>query len=308
MKAIVFGANGQDGYYLTSLLQSHRHEVIGVSRSGDNLINGDVADFSFVEELIKHHRPNYVFHFAANSTTRHSALFDNHKAISTGTLNILESVKLHAPQARVFLSGSAMQFKNEDVPIDEGTPFEARSAYSVARIHSVYAGRYYRSAFNLRVYVGYLFNHDSPLRSEMHVNQKIVQSAIRIRNGSTEKLSLGNIDVKKEFNFAGDIVNAMWILVNQDNVFEAVIGSGQSYRIADWLDLCFKKINKNWMDHVVIQKDYKPEYNILVSNPEIMSNLGWKPNCSLSQLIDLMFENGSIGRYNDDANINIRSK
>ena len=232
MKALIFGISGQDGYFLTELLRKKNIQIIGVSRSYGDLI-GYVGDYSFVESILKHHQPNYIFHFAANSTTNHSALFDNHNAISTGTLNILECVRLHCPTAKVFLSGSAMQFKNKGVPIDEQTPFEASSPYSIARIQSVYAGRYYRSAFGLLVYFGYFFNHDSPLRSEKHVNQKIVSSVKRIANGSTEKLELGNIDVKKEFNYAGDIVEAVWVLVNQDTVFEAIIGSGDAHSIQE---------------------------------------------------------------------------
>ena len=200
MKAIIFGANGQDGVFLSNLLKEKDIEVLGVSRStGD--FRGDIADNVFVEALIKNHKPDYIFHFAANSTTRHEALFDNHQAISTGTLNILESVRLHCPIAKVFLSGSAMQFQNENTPIDEQTPFEASSPYSIARIQSIYAGRYYRATFGLAVYCGYLFNHDSPHRSERHVNQKIVSAVKRIENGSNEVLELGNIDVEKEFNY-----------------------------------------------------------------------------------------------------------
>ena len=290
MRALIFGANGQDGYYLAELLKLNQIDVIGVSQTGKNWIHGDVGDFKFVEDLIKFHRPHFIFHFAANSTTHHSALFHNHNAISNGTINILESVKLHCPKAKVFLAGSAMQFKNTGEPIDEKTPFEARSAYSAARIHSVYVGRYFRDVFNLHVYIGYLFNHDSPLRTERHVNQKIVQSAIRISGGSTEKLSLRNIGVQKEFNYAGDVVEAMWVLVNQENIFEAVIGSGKSYSIEDWVERCFEKINKNWKEYVIVQKDYKPEYNILVSNPQIIMNLGWKPKYNFNQLIDMMFK------------------
>src|SRR3990167_7055152 len=109
MKAIIFGANGQDGQYLSQLLQNKKIKVIGVSRSGKQWTKGDVADLHFVESLIKQHNPDYIFHFAAISTTKHSALFDNHKAISTGTLNILDSVKNHCPKCKVFLSGSALQ-------------------------------------------------------------------------------------------------------------------------------------------------------------------------------------------------------
>lgn len=291
MKAIIFGVNGQDGYYLTELLTLNKVEVIGVSPFDGVWIKGDVADFAFVEALIKSHQPEYIFHFAANSTTHHSALFDNHKAISTGTLNILESVKNHCSSAKVFLSESAMQFKNEGLPIDEKTPFAASSAYSVVRIQSVYAGRYYRDVFGLQVYAGYFFNHDSPLRTERHVNQKIAATVKRIANGSKESLELGNIDVQKEFNYAGDIVEAVWLLVNQTAVFEAVIGSGKAYSLKDWADYCFKKVNKKWQDFVIIKKDFVPEYKILVSNPQLIKSIGWQPKIDFYQLADLMINN-----------------
>lgn len=289
MKALVFGISGQDGYYLSALLRKRNIEVIGVSRSYGDL-KGDVGNYSFVESIIKQHLPNYIFHFAANSSTRHDTLFDNHNAISTGTLNILECVRLYCPAAKVFLSGSAMQFKNKGVPINEQTPFEASSPYSLARIQSVYAGRYYRSAFGMAVYFGYFFNHDSPLRTEMHVNQKIVSAVKRIAKGSTEKLELGNVDVKKEFNFAGDIVEAVWTLVNQDTIFEAVIGCGEAHSIQEWIEYCFKKINKNWEDYVIINHEFVPDYKILVSNPKLIRSIGWQQKVDFHKLADLMME------------------
>ena len=287
MKALIFGISGQDGYYLSEFLQKRNIQVIGVSRSNKDLM-GDIADFAFVETLIKHHQPDYIFHFAANSTTHHSALFNNHKAISTGTINVLESVKRHCPESKVFLSGSAMQFENDGLPIDEATPFQASSPYSVARIQSVYAGRYYRDTFDLQVYVGYFFNHDSPLRTERHVNMKIAKAVQRISNGSKEKVELGNIDVQKEFNYAGDVVDAVWMLVNQDKAFEAIIGGGKAHSIRDWLEYCFKKINKNWQDFVEIKQDFLPEYAILISNPELIKSIGWQPRVDFYQLADLM--------------------
>ncbi len=287
MKAIIFGINGQDGYYLSQFLTLKSVEVVGISRSNGEF-KGGVADFNLVESMIKHHQPDYIFHFAANSTTKHDTLFVNHQTISTGTLNILESVKLHSPACKVFLSGSAMQFKNEGRPIDESTPFEASSPYSVSRIQSVYAGRYYRSAFGLKVYMGYFFNHDSPLRAENHVNQKIAAAVKRISVGSNEKLYIGNINVRKEFNFAGDMVEAIWILVNQDKVFEAVIGSGVAYSIKEWMEYCFNKINRNWEDFVVEDKNFIAEYSILVSNPALIKSLGWQPKVDFFELADLM--------------------
>lgn len=287
MKAIIFGASGQDGILLSNFLKLKNIDVVGVSRTvGD--FRGDVADYSFVEALIKNYKPAYIFHFSANSTTRHEALYDNHLAISTGTLNILESVRLHCPQAKVFLSGSAMQFKNNDVAIDESTPFEASSPYAVARIQSVYAARYYRDTFGLLIYCGYLFNHDSPLRSERHVNQKIVNAVKRIALGSTEKLELGNIDVQKEFNYAGDIVEAIWMLINQNSIFEMVIGCGEAHSIREWLEYCFNKINKKWEDFVIVNSDYIPEYKILVSNPKLLQSLKWCPKEGFYSLADMM--------------------
>lgn len=292
--AVIFGVTGQDGYYLTRLLRSNGVDVIGVSRSDGAPVKGDVADLAFVGDLLKARQPQYIFHFAANSTTQHSGLFENHAAISTGALNILESVRLHCPKARVFLAGSAMQFHNEGFPIDEKTAFEAKSPYAVARIQSVHAARYYHSAFGSKVYVGYLFNHDSPLRGQNHINQKVVAAVRRMSGGSNERLELGNWDVEKEFNYAGDVVAAIWTLVNQDVVFEAVIGCGTAHTIKDWVEYCFKKINRDWRDCVVLKKDFVPEYKRLVSNPCLIKSLGWEPRVNFYQLADMMLEAGSL--------------
>ena len=290
MKAVVFGISGQDGYYLTQLLIANGVEVIGVSRSDGDWVKGDVSDLNFVENLLQAQQPHYIFHLAANSTTQHTGLFENHAAISTGTLNLLESVRRYCPKAKVFLSGSAMQFENKGLPIHEETPFEARSPYSVARIQSVYAARYYRFAFGLKVYVGYLFNHDSPLRAEKHINQKVIAAVKRIAGGSKEKLELGNWDVRKEFNYAGDVVLAMWTLVNQDIIFEAVMGCGSAHAIKDWVEYCFKKVNRDWRDSVVLKSDFVPEYKVLVSNPRVIKSLGWEPRVSFHQLADMMMD------------------
>ena len=156
MKAIIFGASGQDGNYLSALLIKQGYDVIGVSRK-NGYLQTDISDFDQVFGLISQHMPDYIFHLAANSTTHHDALFENHATIATGTLNILEAVKRISPLTKVFISGSGLQFKNDDKPIKETDPFEARDAYSVSRIQSVYAARYFRS-FGIKVYVGYFFN------------------------------------------------------------------------------------------------------------------------------------------------------
>lgn len=288
MKAVIFGANGQDGYYHRQLLERESVDAVCVSRSGDGVI-GNVADWNFVEQLIKTHAPDFIFHLAANSTTRHEALFDNHAAISTGTLNILEAVHRHSRHSKVFLSGSAMQFQNNGTPIEESAPFAPLSPYAVSRIQSVYAGRYFRS-LGLRVYVGYFFNHDSPRRTLNHINQRIATAAKNVSNGLDEQVEIGDITVKKEFNYAGDIVDAVWTLVNQDDVFEAVIGSGEAYSIEEWLELCFSSVNKNWRTYVRVRASFAPEYKILVSNPALIKSLGWRSKVDIKDLARMMME------------------
>lgn len=287
-RAVVFGISGQDGHYLNRLLAEQGVECIGVARREGPWLCADVADYAVVESIINRYRPEYVFHLAAESSTRHEHLFANHAAIATGSLNILESVKKFSPSTRVFLSGSAMQFANQGEPINEQTPFEARSPYAVSRIQATYAGRYYRDVCGISVYTGFFFNHDSPLRSERHINQKIAAVVERIAGGSTEKLNIGNVDVCKEFTFAGDTVRAVWMLVNNDSVYEAVIGSGIVHSIAEWLEYCFGSRNLQWRDHVHLDASFQPEYKCLVSDPALLMSLGWAPRMSFTGLADMM--------------------
>lgn len=285
-RAIIFGVSGQDGFYLSSLLEKEGIEVIGSSRTQG--IKGDVGDLSFVETLVKEIKPEYIFHLAADSSTKHQHIFQNHNSISTGSLNILESCRIYSPESRIFLAGSAMQFKNDGSPISESTEFFANSPYSIARIQSTYAGRYYREFFGMKVYVGFLFNHDSPQRSENHINQKIVRTIQRIKRGENINLEIGNLDVKKEFNFAGDIVEAIWILVNQERISECVIGSGKSFSIKDWIDICFSIAGINSEGHVVEDKNFSPEYQKLISDPKLIKEIGWSPKINFDDLAKKM--------------------
>jgi len=287
MKALIFGITGQDGYYLKSLLQERKVDVVGVSRSNSNWIKADVADKNAVSSLLNQHRPDYIFHLAANSTTKHEAVFENHQAISTGTLNILESVYRYSKHTKIFLSGSGLQFVNKGMPISEKDDFYAGSPYCVSRIQSVYAARYYRE-LGLSVYVGYFFNHDSPLRSERHINQKIVMAAKRIAGGNDEKIEIGDISVKKEFSFAGDIAKAIMTLIQNNNVYEATLGSGKAYSIEDWLNICFTYFGLPWKPYVTSVNGFRSEYDILVSDPKTIFSLGWKPETSINQLAEIM--------------------
>ena len=292
MKSAIFGANGQDGYYLTKICQSQGIEALPISRSG-NIIYGDVSNYEHVEKIINHHRPEYVFHLAANSTTNHRALFENHASIATGTLNILEVVYKYSPLTKVFITGSGLQFENIGIPISEETHFVATSPYSIARIQSVYAARYYRS-LGLKVYVGYLFHHESPLRKPNHISQMIIQAVKNIDLGKQDNLELGDLSVEKEWTFAGDVAKAIFTLVQQENIYEAVIGSGITYSIQDWLEQCFNLIDKNWQDYVTLKKGFQSEYKRLVSNPQKIKALNWEAKVSLNELVQIMFNSKNI--------------
>ena len=288
MKAIIFGANGQDGYYLNKLLQQKGVIVIGVSRSGD-FLKSDISNFEVTSTLIKTEKPDFIFHLAANSTTRHDALFENHQTIATGTLNILESVKQFSPHTKVFISGSGLQFLNTGNPIKETDLFVANDAYSISRIQSVFAARYFRS-LDIKVYVGYFFNHDSPLRSEKHVTKMISETAKRIAAGSVEKLEIGDMSVIKEWSYAGDIVEGIWLLVNQDKIFEANISSGMGYSIQEWIVECFSLINKNYEDYIVVNHNFVSIYKKLVSTNDLIVSIGYKPLIDFKHLAKLMMK------------------
>lgn len=299
MKALIFGANGQDGTYLDALIRSQGVESVGVSRGGD-WRRADVASYPDVVALVAEQQPDYVFHLAAASTTRHSALFENHASIATGALNVLEAVKTHRPAAKVFITGSGLQFVNTGAPISERDPFEASSPYALARIHSVYAARYYRT-LGIKAYVGYLFHHDSPRRPENHVSQLIASAVRRIAAGSDETLEINDVTVQKEWAFADDIVAGIWQLVNQNEVSEATIGTGEAHSIEEWLDACFSLAGKNWRDHVRVRADGQGDYGRLVSDPTTIHSLGWVPQVSFTDLARMMLDAKSESMGSDSA-------
>lgn len=286
-KALVFGAAGQDGYYLTHLLKTNGITVLAVS-SGNSDIIGDVGNNEFVTELIKTHQPEFIFHLAAKSSTRHELILDNYHAIVSGTLYILEAVKRYSPHSKCFFSGSGLQFVNTDEPISEQDTFELNSAYSLCRIQSVNAARYYRE-LGVQAYVGYFFNHDSALRPEGHMAKKIITAVKKIANGSMEKIVIGDMYARKEWGFAGDTVRAVWTLVNQEKVYEAVIGTGKAYSIEDWIRTCFSFINKDYSEYIVKDNSYVSPYKVLVSDPKTIFSLGWQPAVSFEQLALMLY-------------------
>lgn len=288
MKALIIGINSQDGIYLKQILGKKEFQVFGISRSDGNWIKGSVADFTFIEKTIAELKPDLIFHLAANSTTRHEALFENHETISTGTLNVLESVKKHSPKTKVFITGSGIQFRNNGIPIHETHEFEANCAYSISRIQSVYAARYFRS-LGIKTYVGYLFHHESPYRKDTHISKFTTNFLKQLSFESGAKLSLGDITVRKEWAFAGDIAEGIFELINQDVVFEACIGTGNAYSIEDWLKECFELKGLNYKDFIQPpDKSFKAEYQLLVSNPATMKKIGWEAKTTFNDLARIM--------------------
>lgn len=287
MKALIFGVNGQDGYYLSEAFRKRQIEVLGVSRSDGPWIRGDVSSPEFVEELIRSHHPEMIFHLAATSTIEHDAIYEHHATIGTGTINIFESVKRWSPGSKVFITGSGLQFVNRGEPMSETDPFCHGSVYVAARNYSVYLARYFRD-LGIQAYVGYFFHHESPLRGPHHVCQKIAKVARRIAEGSEEVIELGDISVRKEFTFAGDVTEGIMTLIGQDQVFEATIGSGHAYSIEDWLDECFKLINKDWRHYVREKRNFKSAYQVLVSDPATINSLGWYATTAITELAKIM--------------------
>ncbi|MBP7807787.1 MAG: GDP-mannose 4,6-dehydratase [Bacteroidia bacterium] len=290
MNAIIIGINGQDGFYLNKLLSAKQINVIGIARSKGDWIQGDVTDFPFISELIKKHQPQYIFHLAANSSTRHDLIFENHETIATGTINVLESAYRFSKNSKIFICGSGVHFKNNGFPVSETDEFFANSPYAVSRISSVYAARYYRE-IGLKTYVGYLFHHESPLRKKTHISKMTTDFIKSLNAESKTKLKIFDPTVKKEWAFAQDIAEGMFALISQNETFEACIGTGESYSIEEWLKTCFAIKGLNYIDHVDFEKtEFKPEYNILVSNPLTMNKIGWKFKTTFHELAKIMME------------------
>jgi GDPmannose 4,6-dehydratase len=288
-RAIIFGINGQDGYYLEKLLLAKQISVTGVSRSPGPWQQGSITDQSLVTALVRELQPDYIFHLAARSKTGHELLYEHQDTIVNGSLHVLEAVFNYSPSTRVFITGSGLQFCNNGDPIHENAPFEARDAYSLARIQSVYAARYYRSK-GVKAYTGYLFHHDSPLRSAGHLNRKIADAAIAAAAGHPVHLTVGDITVEKEFGFAGDIAAGIFQLLNQDQFFEACIGTGKAYSVEQWLDICFGMMGKNWKDYVQLNNQYTADFRRMLSDPSLLQSTGWQPSTDIRELAAMMLK------------------
>lgn len=285
-RVVILGSSGQDGPFVEAVCHKRGALVSGYSRRTDPPC--DISDFASVERVIRDCRPDFVFQLAAESRTAHDALFDNHGAIAGGALNVLEAVRLHAPRARVLLAGSGLQFRNVGQPIHESDPFEAASPYAAARIYATYLARYFREKMGVATYVAYLFHHESPARSERHTSKMIAMAAAHAERHNEACLELGDVNVEKEWAYAGDIAEGMVRLILQEEVSECVVGTGEGRSIRDWLQACYQQAGLDWREHVTIKPGFVAEYPRLVSNPETIRRLGWRPALDFNGLAKLM--------------------
>jgi len=245
-----------------------------------------------LENLVELNPNDIVIDIGSNDATSnvsHEFLFENHSSISLGTINILESVKTYSKESKVFIAGSAEQFENNGEPINESSPFKANSSYSAERIYSTHISRYFRGKYNVQVYLGFFFHHDSPFRSNNHLNQRIINFVKDLSVESKVKFRIGDYNIQKEFNYSGDFMEAVWLLINQNKIHEAVIGSGKPYPISDWLELAFAKRNLDWRDWIEVDKEYQIPYEKLFSDPSLMKSLGWEPKTGVAELLNLMY-------------------
>ncbi len=286
---LIFGGGGQDGFFLRDFLKASGSDVEAYDYYQSQFPSIDVGDFTAVSQIIKEKKPGMIFNLAARSTTKHEALLDNQNAIVNGTVSILEAVDRFAPDCKVFLASSGLVFQNNGKPICEDDPLALDSAYALTRAEALLSARYFRQR-GRKVFVGFLFNHESPLRPPASVVRQVVADVVRVSRGSLEKIKLGNANVVKEWTWAGDTVQAMITLINQDEIFEANIGSGVGYSIREFATECSQIFGLELNDHIEEMTGFVPQYPSLISDPSRIKSLGWKPHVGLNELARKMVE------------------
>lgn len=320
-KALITGITGQDGSYLSELLISKGYEVHGVIRRSSSfntgridhiyqdphhdekrllLYYGDLSDGTGLRRILEKVRPDEVYNLGAQSHVRVS--FDEPEytvdVVALGTLRLLEAVRdfqeRTGSQVKFYQAGSSEMFgKIMEIPQTEKTPFYPRSPYAAAKVYAYWQTVNYREAYGLFACNGILFNHESPRRGETFVTRKITRSATRIKLGLQEKLYLGNLDAKRDWGYAGDYVEAMWRMLQQDEADDFVVATGKNYSVREFLDRVFSRLELDWTKYVEIDPRYlRPtEVDVLLGDPsKAKKKLGWEPRVNLDQLVDMMIE------------------
>lgn len=310
MKALICGITGQDGSYLAKFLIDKGYEVIGTSRdamvaSFSNLhrlgirekvilTSMAISDFRSVLSVIQKHAPDEIYNLAGQTSVGLSfeQPVEAMESISLGTLNILEVIRSVGQSIRFYNAGSSECFGNTGkVAADENTPFSPRSPYAVAKSSAHWLVRNYRDAYGIFGCTGILFNHESPLRPQRFVTQKIVCSAARIARNGSGRLELGNIDIHRDWGWAPEYVEAMWLMLQQERADDYVIATGRSCTLGYFIERAFKHFGLNWRDHVVVNDELRRPSDISHSlgNPAFAKRqLGWKSNYDVDAVIDAM--------------------
>ena len=316
-KALITGVTGQDGSYLAEFLLAKGYEVHGIIRRSSTfntervdhiyrdphekdtrffLHYGDLTDSAGLRRIIGAVAPDEVYNLAAQSHVRVS--FD--QAVYTadagalGTLRILEAIRDLQVQTRFYqASSSEMYGKAMEVPQRETTPFHPRSPYACGKVFSHWQTINYREAYGMFNCSGILFNHESPRRGETFVTRKITRAATRIKEGLQKKLYLGNLDAKRDWGFAGDYVEAMWLMLQQDEPDDYVIATGETHAVREFLDAVFGLLDLDPKQHLEIDPRYfRPsEVDLLQGDPtKARRELGWKPKVNFKELVKMMVE------------------
>jgi GDPmannose 4,6-dehydratase len=317
-RALITGVTGQDGAYLTEFLLAKGYEVHGVLRRAslfntdriDHLYHdrhlpgvnltlhyGDLSDGTALRRILEKVQPDEIYNLAAQSHVMVSFDVPEYTAdvVAIGTLRLLDALRDHVGEntaaVRYYQAGSSEMYGAAPAPQNEHTPFYPRSPYAVSKVAAHWYAVNYREAYNLFICNGILFNHESPRRGETFVTRKVTHAAARIKEGLQEKLYLGNLDAKRDWGFAGDYVEAMWLMLQQPIPDDYVIATGEARSVRELVERAFGEVDLDWRRHVEIDKRYlRPtEVNFLQGDAtKARNNLGWSPRVSFAELIKMM--------------------
>ncbi|OJW78854.1 GDP-mannose 4,6-dehydratase [Spirosoma sp. 48-14] len=311
-KALICGISGQDGAYLAKLLLNKGYQVYGGSRDAQiasfhnlvrlnirkeiELVSVSINDFRSVLQTLLKVRPDEIYNLAGQSSVGLSfeQPVETLESISVGTLNILEAIRFSNLPIKFYNAGSSECFGDTgSLVADENTPFRPRSPYGVAKAAAFWQVANYREAYQLDACTGILFNHESPLRPERFVTQKIVASACRIAKGSKEILVLGNIDIARDWGWAPEYVEAMWLMLQHQRADDYIIATGKTHKLSDFIRIVFETVGLSWQEHVRIDHSFFRPTDIAEghANPaKALNKLGWIANYSMADVASSMVE------------------
>ncbi len=308
--ALITGVTGQDGSYLAEFLLSKGYDVIGMVRRSSTvtyerilhiqneitIVQGDLHDQSSLVAGLEEYQPDEVYNLAAQSfvATSWSQAVLTGEVTALGVTRLLEAIRLVCPKARFYQASSSEMFgKVVETPQRETTPFYPRSPYGVAKVYGHWITVNYRESYDMFTVSGILFNHESPRRGLEFVTRKISDGVARIKLGMAKELHLGNLEAKRDWGFAGEYVQAMWMMLQQEKPEDFVVGTGETHSVRECADLAFQKVDLDYRDYVVEDKHFlRPsEVDFLRSDPsKANQKLGWKPKVNFKDLVGMMVD------------------